>query len=90
MAITPDQIAKLAQDHATEFALNVSIQFLMDYYIADYLQEFIDDIETIMFDIYNHNNQNPELTKNFLIESGINAEDANNVLAYYIKNKKVL
>lgn len=89
MAITSEQIAKLAQNHATDFAEKVDIQFLVEYYISDYLHAYIDDVETIIFDIYNHKNQNVESTKNFLIESGINAEDAENILNYWTIKKSI-
>jgi hypothetical protein len=89
MAITSEQIAKLAQRHAADFAEKVDIQFLVEYYISDYLHAYMDDIETIIFDIYNHNNQNTELTKNFLIESGINVGDAEDILNYWTTKKDI-
>lgn len=81
MTITPDQIAKLARAHATDFALNVDIQFLMDYYIMDYLQATLDDIEIVMLDIFRHNNQDIDATKAFLIESGIDLKDVADLLS---------
>ena len=81
MTITPDQIAKLAKAHATDFALNVDIQFLMDYYIEDYLKATQDDIEIVMLDIFRHNNQDIDATKAFLIESGIDLKDVADLLS---------
>lgn len=81
MTITPDQIAKLAKAHATDFALNVDIQFLMDYYIQDYLQATQDDIEIVLLDIFTHTNRDIDATKAFLIESGIDSTDIADLLS---------
>ena len=80
MTITPDQIAKLAKAHATDFALNVDIQFLMDYYIEDYLKATQDDIEIVMLDIFRHTNEDIDATKAFLTESGIDLKDVADIL----------
>ena len=81
MTITPDQIAKLARAHATDFALNVDIQFLMDYYIMDYLKATLDDIEIVMLDIFRHTNEDIDATKAFLTESGIDLKDVADLLS---------
>ena len=81
MTITPDQIAKLAKAHATDFALNVDIQFLMDYYIEDYLKATQDDIEIVMLDIFRHTNEDIDATKAFLTESGIDLKDVADLLS---------
>lgn len=83
MTITPAQVAKLAKDHAIDFAEKVDIQFLMEYYIDDYvklrnpyLKETADSIEDVVDDIFRHNNQDIKATQEFMIESGIAPEDA--------------
>jgi hypothetical protein len=88
MTITPDQIAKLARAHATDFALNVDIQFLMDYYIDDYvklrnpyLKETADALEDIVDDLFCHTNQDIDATKAFLTESGIDLKDVADLLS---------
>lgn len=83
MNITPAQVAKLAKDHAIDFAEKVDIQFLMEYYINDYLEATTDSIEDVVDDIFRHNNQDIDATKAFMIESGIDPEDALIVLKDY-------
>ena len=80
MTITPAQVAKLAKDHATDFAEKVDIQFLMEFYIENYLDESYDDIEGVMYDILTHKNKDRKSTKEFMIESGISPEDAEEVI----------
>ena len=83
MNITPAQVAKLAKDHAIDFAEKVDIQFLMEYYINDYLKATTDSIEDVVDDIFRHNNQDIDATKAFIIKSGIAPEDALIVLKDY-------
>ena len=81
MTITTTQIEKLARDHATDFALNVDIQFLMEFYIENYINAVV--LEDVVDDLFCHTNNNIDATKEFMIESGIDPEDALNVLKDY-------
>ena len=74
MTITPTQIEKLARDHATDFAEKVDIQFLMEYYIENYLDAVV--LEDVVDDIFRHTNKDIKATQEFMIESGISPEDA--------------
>ena len=76
MTITPTQIEKLARDHATDFAEKVDIQFLMEFYIENYINANAVVLEDVVDDLFCHNNQNIDATKAFMIESGIAPEDA--------------
>ena len=76
MTITPTQIEKLARDHATDFAEKVDIQFLMEFYIENYINANAVVLEDVVDDLFCHNNQNIDAVKDFMIESGIAPEDA--------------
>jgi len=84
MNITPAQVAQLAKDHAIDFAEKVDMQFLMEYYIDDYLKVTADSIEDVVDDIFRHNNQDIKATQEFMIESGIAPEDALNMINYIV------
>ena len=81
MNITPTQIEKLARDHATDFAEKVDIQFLMEFYIENYINAVV--LEDVVDDIFCHTNNNIKATQEFMIESGISPEDALIVLKDY-------
>ena len=81
MTITPTQIEKLARDHATDFAEKVDIQFLMEFYIENYINAVV--LEDVVDDLFCHNNQNIDAVKEFMIESGIDPEDVLIVLKDY-------
>jgi len=74
MTITPTQIEKLARDHATDFALNVDIQFLMEFYIENYINAVV--LEDVVDDLFCHKNNDIDAIKEFMVESGISPEDA--------------
>ena len=74
MTITPTQIEKLARDHATDFAEKVDIQFLMEFYIENYINAVV--LEDVVDDIFCHTNNDIDATQEFMIESGISPEDA--------------
>ena len=74
MTITPTQIEKLARDYATEVAENMDIEFLMEFYIENYLDAVV--LEDVVDDIFCHTNDDIDATKAFMIESGISPEDA--------------
>ena len=81
MTITPTQIEKLARDYATEVAENMDIQFLMEFYIENYLDAVV--LGDVVDDIFRDNNDDIDATKAFMIESGISPEDALIVLKDY-------
>ena len=81
MNITPAQVAKLAKDHATDFAEKVDIQFLMEFYIENYINAVV--LEDVVDDLFCHKNNNIDATQEFMIESGISPEDALIVLKDY-------
>ena len=81
MTITPTQIEKLARDYATEVAENMDIEFLMEFYIENYLDAVV--LGDVVDDIFRDNNDNIDATKAFMIESGIDPEDALIVLKDY-------
>ena len=81
MTITTTQIEKLARDHATDFALNVDIQFLMEFYIENYINAVV--LEDVVDDLFCHKNNDIDAIKEFMIESGISPEDVLNVLKDY-------
>ena len=88
MNITPAQVAKLAKDHAIDFAEKVDMQFLMEYYIDDYvklrnpyLKETADTLADIVDDLFCHTNQDIDATKAFLTESGIDLKDVADLLS---------
>ena len=81
MTITPTQIEKLARDHATEVAENMDIEFLMEFYIENYLDAVV--LGDVVDDIFCHTNKDINATKEFMIESGISPEDALIVLKDY-------
>ena len=74
MTITPTQIEKLARDYATEVAENMDIEFLMEFYIENYLDAVV--LGDVVDDIFRDNNNNIKDTQEFMIESGISPEDA--------------
>ena len=74
MTITPTQIEKLARDHATDYALNLSVQYLMNFYIENYINAVV--LEDVVDDLFCHKNNNIDATQEFMIESGISPEDA--------------
>ena len=74
MTITPTQIEKLARDYATEVAENMDIEFLMEFYIENYLDAVV--LGDVVDDIFRDNNDDIDATKAFMIESGIAPEDA--------------
>ena len=81
MTITPSQIEKLARDYATEVAENMDIEFLMEFYIENYLDAVV--LGDVVDDIFRDNNDDIDATKAFIIESGISPEDALIVLKDY-------
>ena len=81
MTITPTQIEKLARDYATEVAENMDIEFLMEFYIENYLDAVV--LGDVVDDIFRDNNNNIKDTQEFMIESGISPEDALIVLKDY-------
>ena len=81
MTITPTQIEKLARDYATEVAENMDIEFLMEFYIENYLDAVV--LGDVVDDIFRDNNDDIDATKAFMIESGIDPEDALIVLKDY-------
>ena len=81
MTITPTQIEKLARDHATDFAEKVDIQFLMEFYIENYINAV--SLEDVVDDIFCHTNDDIDATQEFMIESGISPEDVLIVLKDY-------
>ena len=81
MNITPAQVAKLARDHAIDFAEKVDIQFLMEFYIENYINAVV--LEDVVDDLFCHKNNNIDATQEFMIESGISPEDALIVLKDY-------
>ena len=81
MTITPTQIEKLARDYATEVAENMDIEFLMEFYIENYLDAVV--LGDVVDDIFRDNNDDIDATKAFMIESGIAPEDALIVLKDY-------
>ena len=81
MTITPTQIEKLARDYATEVAENMDIEFLMEFYIENYLDAVV--LGDVVDDIFRDNNDDIDATKAFIIESGISPEDALIVLKDY-------
>ena len=81
MTITPTQIEKLARDYATEVAENMDIEFLMEFYIENYLDAVV--LGDVVDDIFRDNNDNIDATQEFMIESGISPEDALIVLKDY-------
>ena len=81
MNITPAQVAKLAKDHAIDFAEKVDIQFLMEFYIENYINAVV--LEDVVDDLFCHKNNNIDATQEFMIESGISPEDALIVLKDY-------
>ena len=81
MNITPAQVAKLAKDHAIDFAEKVDIQFLMEFYIENYINAVV--LEDVVDDIFCHTNKDIKATQEFMIESGISPEDALIVLKDY-------
>ena len=81
MTITPTQIEKLARDHATEVAENMDIEFLMEFYIENYLDAVV--LGDVVDDIFRDNNDDIDATQEFMIESGISPEDALIVLKDY-------
>ena len=81
MTITPTQIEKLARDYATEVAENMDIEFLMEFYIENYLDAVV--LGDVVDDIFRDNNDDIDATKAFMIESGISPEDALIVLKDY-------
>ena len=78
MTITPTQIEKLARDYATEVAENMDIEFLMEFYIENYLDAVV--LGDVVDDIFRDNNDDIDATKAFMIESGISPEDAEEVI----------
>ena len=74
MTITPTQIEKLARDYATEVAENMDIEFLMEFYIENYLDAVV--LGDVVDDIFRDNNDDIDATQEFMIESGISPEDA--------------
>lgn len=74
MTITPTQIEKLARDYATEVAENMDIEFLMEFYIENYLDAVV--LGDVVDDIFRDNNDDIDATQEFMIESGIDPEDA--------------
>ena len=81
MTITPTQIEKLARDYATEVAENMDIEFLMEFYIENYLDAVV--LGDVVDDIFRDNNDDIDAVKEFMIESGISPEDALIVLKDY-------
>ena len=81
MTITPTQIEKLARDYATEVAEDMDIEFLMEFYIENYLDAVV--LGDVVDDIFRDNNDDIDATKAFMIESGISPEDALIVLKDY-------
>ena len=81
MTITPTQIEKLARDYATEVAENMDIEFLMEFYIENYLDAVV--LGDVVDDIFRDNNDDIDATKAFIIKSGIDPEDALVVLKDY-------
>ena len=81
MTITPTQIEKLARDYATEVAENMDIQFLMEFYIENYLDAVV--LGDVVDDIFRDNNDDIDATKAFMIDSGISPEDVLIVLKDY-------
>ena len=81
MNITPTQIEKLARDYATEVAENMDIEFLMEFYIENYLDAVV--LGDVVDDIFRDNNDDIDATQEFMIESGISPEDALIVLKDY-------
>ena len=81
MTITPTQIEKLARDYATEVAENMDIEFLMEFYIENYLDAVV--LGDVVDDIFRDNNDDIDATKAFMIESGISPEDVLIVLKDY-------
>ena len=81
MTITPTQIEKLARDYATEVAENMDIEFLMEFYIENYLDAVV--LGDVVDDIFRDNNDDIDATQEFMIESGISPEDALIVLKDY-------
>ena len=81
MNITPAQVAKLAKDHAIDFAEKVDIQFLIEFYIENYINAVV--LEDVVDDLFCHKNNNIDATQEFMIESGISPEDALIVLKDY-------
>ena len=81
MTITPTQIEKLARDYATEVAENMDIEFLMEFYIENYLDAVV--LGDVVDDIFRDNNDDIDATQAFMIESGISPEDALIVLKDY-------
>ena len=73
MTITPTQIEKLARDHATDFAEKVDIQFLMEFYIENYINAVV--LEDVVDDLFCHTNQDIDAVKDFMIKSGIDPID---------------
>ena len=78
MTITPTQIEKLARDYATEVAEDMDIEFLMEFYIENYLDAVV--LGDVVDDIFRDNNDDIDATKAFMIESGISPEDAEEVI----------
>ena len=81
MTITPTQIEKLARDYATEVAEDMDIEFLMEFYIENYLDAVV--LGDVVDDIFRDNNDDIDATKAFMIESGIDPEDVLIVLKDY-------
>ena len=81
MTITPTQIEKLARDYATEVAEDMDIEFLMEFYIENYLDAVV--LGDVVDDIFRDNNDDIDATKAFMIESGISPEDVLIVLKDY-------
>ena len=81
MTITPTQIEKLARDYATEVAENMDIEFLMEFYIENYLDAVV--LGDVVDDIFRDNNDDIDATQEFMIESGIDPEDVLIVLKDY-------
>ena len=78
MTITPTQIEKLARDYATEVAENMDIEFLMEFYIENYLDAVV--LGDVVDDIFRDNNDDIDATKAFMIQSGIDPRDAEEVI----------